>query len=258
MKSTAMHNFAFVLLIAAALWFSYYSAHPQVAWLVSMACVGAICIVLGLWIMKMPLGILISNQNLMSLSRLQLVMWTLIIFSGYLVILMQRILHHVYNPLEISIDNNLWAVLGISTASFVATPLVLGQKAQSNASAQAVTAAGLALNEDPAQIQSNAQGTLYVNPSPQDASITDMFQGDEIGNTAYVDISKVQMFLLTIFVVAAYGNDLYHLLAGFDVSAVRGDFAALDRLPVLSSSEVKLVGLSHAGYLGFKAVGHTN
>jgi hypothetical protein len=85
-----------------------------------------------------------------------------------------------------------------------------------------------------------------------------MFQGDEIGNTAYVDISKVQMFLLTIFVVAVYGNDLYHLLAGFDVSAVHGDFAALDRLPVLSSSEVKLVGLSHAGYLGFKAVGHTN
>jgi hypothetical protein len=257
MKSQTMHFLALFLIIVAALWFSYYSAHPQVAWLISMACIASLCIILGLWIMKMPLGIFISNQNLMSLSRLQLVMWTAVIFSGYLVILMQRILHHVYHPLDIAIDDNLWAILGISTASFVTTPLVLGQKAQSTPSTQAVNAAGLVLKEDPTQIQSNAHGTLYVNPAPQDASITDMFQGDEIGNTAYVDISKVQMFLLTIFVVAAYGTDLYHLLAGFDASAAHGDFSALNSLPSLSSSEVKLLGLSHAGYLGFKAVGHT-
>jgi len=171
---------------------------------------------------------------------------------------MQRIFHGVYHPLDIAIDNNLWAVLGISTASFVTTPVILGQKAQNDPSTQAVAAAGLVLKEDPVQISSNAQGTVYANTSPQDARLTDLFQGDEIGNTAYVDISKVQMFLLTIFIGATYCNDLYHLLAGFDVSVHHTDFTTLNSLPVFSSTAVKLLGVSHAGYLGFKAVGHTN
>jgi hypothetical protein len=257
MKSQAFRALTLTLLIAATLWFSYWSAHPQRAWLLSMLFVAALCIVLGLWIMKLPLGILISERNLMSLSRLQLVVWTVVIFSGYLVVLMQRVLHNVPDPLTINIDPNLWAVLGISTASFVGTPLVLSQKAQTNVNPQAVQAASVALQETSSSIQQNAQGTLYANTAAKDASITDMFQGDEIGNTAYVDISKVQMFLLTIFIVAAYCNQLYHLLGAFDSSLVHADFSALNSLPAFSTSEVQLLGVSHAGYLVFKAVGHT-
>ena len=47
---------------------------------------------------------------------------------------------------------------------------------------QAYTALGIT----PAQIQQNAQGKLYVNASPSDARFSDLFQGDEIGDTAYV------------------------------------------------------------------------
>jgi hypothetical protein len=261
-KDNPMHTptgraITLAVLLSAVLWFAYYSAHPQRAWFFTVALLACFCILLGLWLMKLPLGIFLSNRNLMSLSRLQLVVWTVVIFSGYLVVLMQRILHHVYHPLDINIDSNLWAALGISLASFVATPIVLNGKMQNNPSAQSVQAAGIALQEAPQAIQQNAQGTLYVNPSPADASVSDMFQGDEIGNTAYVDISKVQMFLLTIFIVAAYCNDLGHFLAGFDASLRGVDFTNLNGLPPFSTSEVQLLGVSHAGYLTFKAVGHT-
>ena len=94
-------------------------------------------------------------------------------------------------------------------------------------------------------------------PLLQTQGVSDMFQGDEIGNTAYVDISKVQMFLLTIFILAAYCNDMGHFLAGFDSSLQNVDFTKLNSLPPFSTSEVQLLGMSHAGYLAFKAVGHT-
>jgi hypothetical protein len=257
MNTHAGRAITLVLLLGSTLWFAYYSNHPQRAWFFTILLLCCFCVVLGLWLMKLPLGIFISNRNLISLSRVQLTIWTVVIFSGYLVVLMQRILHGVYHPLDISIDNNLWAALGISIASFIGTPIVLNGKTQTSPSNQAVQTAGTALDETPASIQANAQGMLYANPSPNDASVSDMFQGDEIGNTAYVDISKVQMFLLTVFIIAAYCNDLGHFLAGFDASVAARDFTHLNSLPPFSTSEVQLLGASHAGYLAFKAVGHT-
>ena len=49
------------------------------------------CMMLGIVICKQPLGILISEQNVISLSRFQTVLWTVIIISGFLVIAMARI-----------------------------------------------------------------------------------------------------------------------------------------------------------------------
>jgi len=196
--------------------------------------------------MNLPLGIFVSERNLVSLSRIQLVAWTVIVFSAYLVILLQRIRCGVPDPLAVNLDPNLWAVLGISTASFVGTPMVLDAKTRKTADPQAVNTASVALNENAGAIQQNSKGTLYCNSKPSDARFTDIFQGDEIGDTAYVDISKVQMFLLTVFILAAYCHDLCTNLS-------TGSLV----LPPLSQSELQLLGLSHAGYLTYKATNHT-
>ncbi len=55
-------------------------------------------------------------------------------------------------------------------------------------------------------------GTLYRNPSLQDARITDMLQGDEIVNITYLDMAKVQMMLFTIVGALVYCGVLYQLL----------------------------------------------
>jgi len=86
------------------------------SWLVVLGALLAFFLVLGIWITHQPLGVLINERNLMSLPRLQIVSWSLVIFSGYLVAVMQRIAGHVPNPLDVSVDNHLWAILGISSS----------------------------------------------------------------------------------------------------------------------------------------------
>jgi hypothetical protein len=241
-----------------AMWLGFYSSHPQRAWLFNAALIGVFCALLGKWIMNDAAGIFISNRNLVSLSRFQTVMWTVIIFSSYGVILLQRVLHGIADPLNITVDSNLWALLGISFASLIGTPFIQSFKTDGAPNAEAVRAASLALKEPAADIQKNAQGMLYANTSPADARISDMFQGDEVGNTAYVDVSKLQMFLLTLILGVYYCAQLWHMFVKFDSSVAGANFANLNALPSLSDRAVQLLAISHAGYLSFKAVGHTN
>jgi hypothetical protein len=227
-------------------------ATPQHALLWSFGLMTAYCAVLEWWIMKDSLGILVNERNLMSLSRLQTVAWTIVIFSGFLVIAMQRIHagHDKFpDPLNITVDPKLWAVLGISFGSLIGTPMVLNGKKDQAPTDKALQSASRALSEDASEIAKTSQGTLYSNPNPTDAAIADIFHGDEIGNTAKVDIAKLQMFFFTIALVLAYACTLYNALGG-----TTPDFT---QLPVLSANTVTLLGISHAGYLTSKAVDHT-
>jgi hypothetical protein len=219
------------------------------AWLFVIGTLLLLFVVLGHWINKDPLGILINERNLMSLSRFQIVCWSLVIFATYIVFLMQRV-GHVPDPLAVKVDNSLWAVLGISTASFVGAPLVLSTKSDRPLSDAAARSAGNALQESPVDIQQNAQGTLYSNAQATDARFSDIFQGDEVGNTAYVDVSKVQMFLITVLLIGAYCSQVWAVLSQNNPD--------LSKLPAPSQDMLKLFALSHAGYLTFKTVNHTN
>jgi hypothetical protein len=242
---------AVVLIFLVEFGLAFY-AGPQWAWVLGVSLLLLLCVFLGKWMMGSASGILISERNLISLSRLQMVAWSGVIFSGYLVALIQRILHGVPNPLSLQIDPYLWAVLGISMASFVGTPAVLSGKTGDTPSDKAVQAAGKSLNEAPEDIQKNAVGKLYSNAKPADAQFSDIFQGDEIGNTAYVDVSKVQMFILTVFLIGTYSADLWAKLASPGV-----DFKSF-ALPTFSQGQLQLLAASHAGYLTFKALGHTS
>ncbi len=241
-----------VAIFGFMVWYAASGDHLWKAWIVTMILLIFFCGAIGQWLMDCPWGILVTSFNLMSLSRIQLVAWTIVVLSGYFVILMARIGHGLppLNALDVNIPNNLWAVLGISTASFTVVPIVLDSKTRNTVDPQAIRTASLVLKEDAGAIQQNAKGKVYANSKPSDARFSDLFQGDEIGNTAYVDISKLQLFLLTLFVIVAYG----HLLGAMLASVSPKDLASL---PDLSPGELKLLGLSHAGYLTFKAVNHT-
>jgi len=79
-------------------------------------------------------GIFINERNLMSLSRFQLVIWSIIVLSAFLTIALLRISAHfadpaiIVNPLDITVPDPLWTLLGISTASLVGSPLLLSTK----------------------------------------------------------------------------------------------------------------------------------
>jgi hypothetical protein len=225
------------------------------AWELTVALLIVLCLYLGWVISGGPLGILVSSRNLMSLSRFQTVAWTIVILSAFLTIAFRRIFDPtVIAPLDMPMDPHLWALLGISTASLVGTPLILQNKTAKDTDPATVDKTAATLGEDAADVESNRQGTLYANASIEDARVTDMFEGDEVGNTAYVDIAKVQMFLFTIIIIVAYCYEVHTVLGRLDAHTL----LAKDLLmPALSAGVVGLLGISHAGYLGSKTADHT-
>lgn len=248
-----------ILFIVAAIYFLGISSKPDgwlslpSAWLWIMALLVVLCVVLGSVISNRPLGILVNNRNLMSLSRLQMVAWSVVILSAVLAIVFRRIATPGLDPFALAIDKHLWALLGISTASLVGTPLILQNKSGKEPDEQAIAKTATTLQaggdtDTKASIEENRQGTLFANPDVKDARITDMFQGDEVGNTAYVDIAKVQMFLFTVMTIVAYCYAIYAALAQPSPKL---------EMPVLSEGMIAMLGISHAGYLGSKAADHT-
>ena len=98
------------------------------------------------------------------------------------------------------------------------------------------------------------QGLLKVNDNPDQASLSDMFQGDEIGNYQQIDLGKVQMFFFTIVIVLGYAVALAGMLQ--DATTLYQPLGMA--LPEFSSSTNVLLGISHAGYLGVKSIDQTS
>jgi hypothetical protein len=207
----------------------------------------ALVVLLGYFIVHRPLGALIDSRNLVSLARFQMIVWTVVILSSYLAYAFARIAARAADPLAIKLDSALLTLMGISTASFVGAPLILNTKRDKEPD-DGVTAKAAVLANDP-QLGDNRQGTLYANPSISDARVTDMFQGDEVGNTIQLDLAKVQMFFFTVVSAGAY-----LALVVANLTSDKPDFGAL---PALSPGIVTALGISHAGYLSSKGLDHT-
>lgn len=211
-----------------------------------------IMVVIGVAANNRFLGVLINERNLMSLSRFQMALWTIVVLGTYFTYVLVRIRYHdLTNALNVQIDSNLWILLGISTTSLVGTPLLLNTKKDQDPAASVIPKIAALTDESTQAVSTNRQGTLYGNPSPADARMTDMFQGDELGNTLHVDLAKVQMFYFTIIAVSAFFVICYKAVMS---GAPLADNA---QLPVLPSGLVAILGISHAGYLTSKGTSHT-
>lgn len=195
-------------------------------------------------------GVLIDEHNLMSVSRFQLVAWTLLICSAFAMIALARVFNGVNDALAIKLPMELWQLLGISGASSVGSALIMQNKKNKQPAAGEMERAAASLQEAPESVASNAHGVAYANPTAADAHFTDMFEGDEVANSAYIDMSKVQMYFFTLIALITYGAQLGQMMADKAV-------AELGAFPELSSGLVALLAISHATYLGSKSVDKT-
>jgi hypothetical protein len=143
----------------------------------------------------------------------------------------------------------LWALLGISTTSLVGAPLILSTKKDYEPAPSVTQKTAQMLNESEQDITANKQGTLYANSKISDARLTDIFQGDELANTAQIDLAKVQMFYFTIMAAICFLVMVFKML-------VAGN-SDLSQLPLLPDGIVAVLGISHAGYLTSKSINHT-
>src|SRR5262249_10303913 len=112
-------------------------------------------------------------------SRFQLVLWTTLVVSAVITEGIVNTLWKVPDPLSLSIPKELWVLLGLSSATAVAAPIVLGAK----------------------------DGTLQTKPVNRHAW-RDMFYGDDTGNADQVDFSKIQQFFFTVVLVVIYAIEI--------------------------------------------------
>jgi hypothetical protein len=79
----------------------------------------------GLW-----RGALIDKRNKISLSRLQMILWTTVVLSAFLTVALNRVVMGEADPLAVGIPTQLWVLIGISTTSLVGSSLVKGKNMQ--------------------------------------------------------------------------------------------------------------------------------
>ena len=223
-------------------------AHGLVAWLIVAGLLTVAFVTIGRGTTGLWAGLLIDPRNKMSLSRLQLSLWTILVLSAFLTVAMFNIRKDPQeNPLNIAVPPQVWGLLGISTTSFVAAGAIKSQKKNLEVDEKAkmkTTEAMDKVGEDSGKL-AEPQGALVAYKAPACASVADLFKGDEVISAAYFDLSKVQVLFFTLIVVFAYAAEVGAMLYGG-----RSIFA----LPELSTGIVTLLGISHAGYLTSKSV----
>jgi hypothetical protein len=192
------------------------------SWLITVGLFLAFLIVVGSGITGRPQGLLIDERNKMSLSRLQLVLWMVVILSGLLTIALSNIGLGSKTPLAIVVPTQVWLLMGISTTSLIGSPLLTSNK--------------------------KAAGKIEIRDNVHAAQVADLFRGDETSNFDVLDLAKVQMFFFTLVLVLAYAVLLGSLFV-HSTGVIMG-------MPDIDPSMTTLLGISHAGYLANKAVPH--
>jgi len=237
----------------------------QGTFLLTLVLVTLLFFALGIFIRGRPAGILIDDRNRMSLSRLQMTLWTVVILAGwgisaisnasleakapgYLTKTNPSGKLETFGPLDVAVPPQLWMAMGIAITSLAGTPLILNIKANQKPPVLEESARFVSAMDRESQAQTRFVGLVAEHRCPEDAVWSDLFTGDEAGNVTAVDLGKVQMFYFTLILIVSYTIAVFTLV---------GRHGAISQLPVLSDGAIALLGLSHAGYLGAKAAPNT-
>ena len=192
------------------------------AWILTLGLLEVFFVAIGLKCKKIWFGVLIDERNKVSLSRFQITLWTILFLASLFAAALLNIFAGEPNPLDFVIPTEFWALMGISATSLVGSSLIK-------------------LNEPKRKL-------LITNEKAEEANFLDMFMGEEIGNHNYIDLSKVQMFFFTIVAVVVYAVGL----GGIFIE----NYTHITEFPPFHAGLLALIGISHAGYLTYKAIPH--
>lgn len=218
------------------------------AWWAVMGVFVGFVLILGHGVTGFWRGAFIDERNVISLSRFQMLSWTVLLLSAFMAAAFWNIALEAPQPIDlIRLDPTLWMLMGISTTSLVASPLILaGKKALTPDATE--TRRTFQLLSDSGDTSVAHQGVVVTNRDMAQASWKDMFTGEETGNAAHLDLSRVQMFFFTIVCLITYAVAL-----GSQFRILGSTGATAGAFPELSEGLLALLTISHAGYLAVKA-----
>jgi Neprosin/Neprosin activation peptide len=239
--------------ITTGAWSHSVSSVPA-QWLAVEATLLGLCVLSGYAVNKRPDGILIDEENRISLGRIQWVAWFVILMGGFFTESIWNISLGQSFP---TIQKELLELLGIVTGSAVTGSLIVDSKKN------ATNAPPPPINP---QIGTPTQkGAIDCNVDPVEASWADLYLGDEVATRNVVDVSRLQKLVVTVLLVMTYVELLWGKLGGIlnagagaaggkTASTIVGHFASM---PNVDSNFLWLLGISHAAYLAYKATPKT-
>jgi len=251
-KWTGWHTFGLLAIIVAIVLIGLLTPFRGRlwAWLGTLILLAVFTTVAGHGVVGLWRGLLIDERNKISLSRLQMILWTIVVLSGFLTAALSNVAAGQTSPLSIAIPSELWLLMGISTTALVGSPLIKSTKiAKKPNAAERRSTFNLMAKQGVDTSIVTSKGQLVVNTTLEGAQWSDLFKGEESGNAAQLDLSKIQMFYFTLILVLAYAVALGTTFAG--------TAEKIAEFPALGPGMVALLGISHAGYLVHKAIPHS-
>ncbi len=264
-------------------------------WLVVAIFMLSIIGIIGESLNKGLLGILIDNRNMMSLSRLQIVLWTVLILSAFVTVALARVSDSRFNPhgyvcelaetaqgetgkesecadpLGIQLPPLLWTLMGISVASSVASPLLKTAKARRTEEddRKQTRAAKTRRETDGAATYRNVLETT-TRDDPRAAEEPIENQGALVKKKSWRDARLSDVFMgeeVSDFMyvdVAKVQNFFFTMIAvvAYAVAlavamSTASSLADFFAFPDLPPSLIAVIGISHGGYLTDKAFTHS-
>lgn len=228
-----------------------------------MAGVVVVLIALGTGFTGKPLGAIMSPQGRYSLALAQVTFWTVLVLTSLVAISVFNagLVSEHLRELSLtdaaavsifpSIPPEIWAVLGITFVSPVLSSIIKGLKP-----AEGNTPELLVSSERPGvTFFRNTSGLAYLDETR--ASIADWFLGEEGANKDKIDISRVQMVLVTVGLLVTYGNEIFgytrDILPAGIIAAIGKPSVLFEMLPPVGATMAVLLAMSHATYLVAKA-----
>ena len=183
--------------------------------LLNLAALGGVMLLIGKALTGDPFGFAMGGMNRYSLARAQAALWTVVVFAILLTTAEWNLAlppgtimpPGVTGPLDLTIPTALMMALGISLVSAVAAPALVAIRGDTTlpataAQLSAATDRTEALTGNAADLSS--KGQVVFNKDAGDASWHELLTGDEVGQAARVDLSKVQQAMLTVIIVGIY------------------------------------------------------
>lgn len=241
------------LAFLAALYFIYKNSDNALQnWYWLMGLFVLMLAVIGKVICGTFKGVFVDERNVMSLSRVQMVAWSILVLTAVLALVVQNIqassgacLAEASQTCVPDIPQQLWLLMGFSTATLVASPVLLSNSGAALPDEnKTLQLSGSLVGQGYDKDAQDFSGPLYRNKRPEDARWSDLITGEQFTNCLHLDLPRLQMCFFTLVALLTYGVLLHEEM-----------FAATryGSLPELSNGLLAMIAISHSGYLVSKA-----
>jgi hypothetical protein len=221
-----------------------------------------------------PLGVLISPQGRYSLALAQVTFWTVLILTTVVAIAIFNVglvaeQMRYFLPLPSGatgpiaavngffpdLPEGIWATLGITLSSPILSSWIKTLKGTVPEDATLGVAGAV---PDDSKIGFFKAPVVKYSDKHQ-PSVADWFLGEEEDNKDSIDITRVQMVLITAGLLVTYGHAIFASIRDLTVQeillTIQNTGVLIPSLPVVGASMAIMLAVSHGTYLVSKAAG---